>query len=86
MFSLQVDCPFFLEYEKRIKRLTQSINSRKLVSKKVDKAQELLDITNILSNCPRYNEEKENCESCHFILHLKKEIARTIIKATEAIG
>lgn len=82
-FIPHVDCPIFLEYEERIKKLSQSFNTHRISSKKVDKAQELLDIIDILSNCPRYNEESEDCESCRFLLNLRREIGRIVIEAAE---
>jgi len=82
-FIPHVDCPIFLEYEERIKKLSQSFNTHRISSKKVDKAQELLDIIDILSNCPRYNEESEECKNCHFILNLRREIGRIVIEAAE---
>lgn len=78
-FDYQISCPIFSEYEEKIEKLTQAINSHKISSKKVDKAQELLDIMNILSSCPKYNEENEDCENCHFILNLRRETAKMII-------
>ena len=80
----QVSCPTFLEYEERIKKLTRSVNGRKIISKKVDDAIELIDIVNILSSCPRYEEFNDDCINCRFILNLRQEIARIIIEATEA--
>ena len=82
-FALQIDCPIFSEYEEKIKKLTQFINGRKIISKKVDKAQELLEIINILSSCPKFNDGAEDCENCRFILNLRKETARIIIDANE---
>ena len=78
-YDLQVDCPIFSEYKERIKQLTQSINGHKIISKKVDNAQELLDLIDTLSACPKFEEEKEDCENCRFLLHLRKESARVII-------
>ena len=79
----EIDCPILSEHEENIKRLTQFINSRKIISEKVDKAQELVDIINLLSCCPKFDEEERHCENCRFILNLSKEIARIIIEASE---
>ncbi len=79
-----MNCPTFLEYEDRIKKLTRSINGRKIISKKVDDALELIDIINILSSCPDYDEINDDCINCRFILNMRQEIARIIIEATEA--
>ena len=81
--TYQIDCPFFLEYQEKIKILSKSIYEPKIISKKVNNAQELLDIINILSSCHKYDEEKEDCQRCHFILNLRKELARIIIEASE---
>lgn len=45
-------------------------------SKKVGKAQELIDILKNLSSCPRYDEESEDCKNCTFFLKLRSESAR----------
>ena len=81
--TYEIDCPIFSEHEENIKKLTQHINSHKIISKKVDKAQELFDIINLLSCCPKSDKEEKDCESCRFILNLSKEIARIIIDANE---
>ena len=83
MFTSHIDCPIFSEYEANIKKLSASLNGHKVISKKVGKAQELLQIINILSSCPKYDEENEDCENCRFILGLSKENTRTIIEASE---
>ena len=82
-FIPSVDCPVFLEYEERIKKLSQSLNAHSISSRRVDKAQELLDIIDILLNCPRYDEESEDCERCHFLLNLRREIGRIVLEAAE---
>jgi len=79
----EIDCPIFSEHEEKMKRLNQFINSRKIISEKVDKAQELVDIINLLSCCPKFDKEEKGCESCRFISNLSKEIARIILKANE---
>lgn len=81
----QINCPVFSEYENRIDGLTQSINSHGLISDKVKKAQELIDIISTLSMCPKYDEKNEECKSCHFILNLRREIAELIIEADESV-
>ncbi len=79
----QINCSSFLRYEDRIKKLTRSINGCKIISKKVDDAFELIDIINILSSCPDYDEINDDCLNCRFALNLRNEIARIIIEATE---
>ena len=79
-----MNCPTFLKYQDRIKKLTRSVNGRKIISKKVDDAFELVDIINILSSCPDYDENHDDCINCRFILNLRQEIARIIIEATES--
>lgn len=80
-FIPHIDCPIFLEYEERIKKLSQSFNAHSISSRRVDKAQELLDIIDILLNCPNYDEESEECKNCHFILNLRREIGRIVLEA-----
>ncbi len=79
----EIDCPIFSEHEENINKLTQFINSHKTISEKVDKAQELVDIINLLSCCPKFDKEERHCENCRFISNLSKEIARIIIDASE---
>jgi len=79
-----MNCPTFLKHQGRIKKLTRSVNGRKIISKKVDDAFELVDIINILSSCPDYDENNDDCINCRFILNLRQEIARIIIEATES--
>jgi ribosomal protein L29 len=80
-YIFEINCPDFSEYDEKIKVLTIVIESREISAKKVDEAQELLKITDLLLFCPKYNEEKEECENCHFVLNLRREIARIIINA-----
>ena len=88
MFVAQIDCLIFSEYKKKIETLTQSINGAKIISNELDKAHELLTIVNILLDCGKYDEKKEDCKTCHFILNLRKETAESIIKINgmEVIG
>jgi len=82
-FDLQINCPVYSEYKEDIEKLTQSINGNKTVSKKVGKAQELLDIMDHLSSCAKFDKEKEACKNCRFILNLIGEIARMIVVTNE---
>ena len=81
----QIDCPIFSEHAEKIRKLSRFINSRKIISEKLDKALELVEIINLLSCCPKFNEGEANCENCRFILNLRKENARIIIDANEII-
>lgn len=80
MFVAQTDCPIFSEYKEKIEMSTQSINGAKIISNELDKAHELLTIVNILLDCGKYDEKKEDCINCHFILKLRKETVESIIK------
>jgi hypothetical protein len=82
-FIPKIGCPIFSEYKGTIKKLNSSINGSKIISKKSDKAQELLDIVEILQSCPKYDEKREDCINCHYILNLRKEIAQLIIDSSE---
>ena len=79
-FIPQIDCSIFLGYRDKIEMLSQSISGAKIISDEVDKAYELLKIVNILLDCGKYDEKKEDCINCHFILNLRKETALFIIK------
>lgn len=84
----QIDCHIFSDHRDKIVTLTKSINGAKIISDEVDKAHELLRIVNILLDCGKYDEKKEDCKNCHFILNLGKETAGLIIKINgmEVIG
>jgi hypothetical protein len=79
-----IDCPIFYYYSERIDRLTKSIYDSKMISKKVDNAQELLNIIKILLSCPRYDKERDVCIDCNFNLCLVREMARLIVEVAEA--
>jgi len=79
----QIECSIFSRYEADIIELSTFINGHEVISKKVDKANELLRITDILLNCEKYDAENGDCENCHFVLSLRKEIARMIIEASQ---
>ncbi len=81
--TYEIDCPIFSEHKGNKKKLTQYINIHKIISEKVDEAQELVDIINLLSCCPKSDKEEKDCKSCRFILNLSNEIARIIIDANE---
>jgi len=84
----QIDCHIFSEHRDKMEMLSQSINGAKIISDEVDKAHELLRITNILLDCGKHDEKKEDCITCHFFLNLRKETAESIIKINgmEVIG
>jgi len=79
-FVPQIDCAIFSEHRDKIEMLSQSISGAKIISDEVDKAHELLRIVNILLDCGKHDEKKEDCKTCHFILNLRKETAMSIIK------
>lgn len=79
-----IDCPTFSFYSERFDRLTRSIYESKVISNKVDNAQELLNIIKILSNCPKYDKERDVCRDCNFNLYLVGEMARLIVEVAEA--
>ena len=76
----QIDCHIFSEHRNKIEMLSQSINGAKIISDEVDKAHELSRIVNILLDCGKHDEKKEDCKNCHFILKLRKETAESIIR------
>jgi len=88
MFVAQIDCPIFLKHKAKIETLTKFINGAKIISDEVDRAHELLRIVNILLDCGKYDEKKEDCKTCRFVLNLSKETAESIIKINgmEVIG
>lgn len=81
--SLHIRCSRFSMYEKKIIKISQSINARGIITEKVEEAKELLSIIDALSNCPKYDEKREDCISCQFVLSLKKEIPNLIIKVNK---
>ena len=82
-FTSQINCPIFSEYKVKIERLSQVINSRKISSQKIEQAQELLKIKDILSSCREFNEESDDCKDCRFALNIRGESARMIIEVSE---
>lgn len=78
--TFEIDCPIFSEYKDQIRKLVDSIKSPKVSSEKVDQAKALLNIVDVLMNCPKYEETDENCHNCYFFLKLKRETARIIVK------
>lgn len=78
-----MDCPIFSKYEERIKKLNQSIQSAKIISKKVDEALELLNLVETILPCPKYDKEEEICVKCQSILNLCKETSNMIIKVNK---
>jgi len=84
----QIDCHIFSEQRDKIVTLTKSINGAKIISDEVDRAHELLRIVNILLDCGKHDEKKEDCITCHFFLNLRKETEESIIKINgmEVIG
>lgn len=84
----QIDCRIFSDHRDKIVTLTKSINGAKIISDEVDRAYELSRIVNILLDCGKHDEKKEDCITCHFFLNLGKETAESIIKINgmEVIG
>jgi predicted ArsR family transcriptional regulator len=82
-FASLTDCPIFSDYSERIDRLTRSIYDSKTIAKKVDNAREMLNIINILGNCPKYDEDRNDCLDCNFNLNLIREMARIIVEAAQ---
>ena len=77
----KINCPIFQKQEPIIKELTNNINNAKGVQEKARLSEELKKETDVLLNCPDYDEKSLDCESCHFIANLRKRTASLIIKA-----
>lgn len=78
-----IDCAIFSEHREKIETLSQAINGAKIISNEVEKAQQLLKIVDILLTCGKYDEHLDDCENCHYILNLNKEMAEAIIRASK---
>ena len=81
--AFQINCSIFSEYVEKIDKLTRSIHGSRILTEKVESAQELLEIVNTLSNCQKYDGRAEDCFNCNFALNLRGEIARIIVEAAE---
>ncbi len=76
---LMGNCPTSLKKESTIKQLTEEINKASNVATKTAKAEELANIANSLIFCTKYQKESWDCESCHRIALLRKEVSQIVL-------
>jgi len=81
----KINCPIFQKQEPIIKELTDNINNAKGVQEKARVSEELKKETDILLNCPDYDEKRLDCSSCRFIANLRKRAVDLIIKAKKLV-
>ena len=77
----KINCPIFQKQEPIIKELTNNINNANGVQEKARVSEELKKETDVLLNCPDYDEKRLDCSSCRFIANLRKRTVDLIIKA-----
>lgn len=69
----KIKCSVFSAREKFIQELNHAIWREDLTSGELkNKAQSLLTELNILSDCPKYNQEELRCRTCKAITDLRK--------------
>ena len=81
----KINCPIFQKQEPIINELTNNINNAKGVQEKVRVSEELKKETDVLLNCPDYDEKRLDCSSCRFIANLRKRTVDLIIKAKKLV-
>ena len=79
--KISLNCEIFLKKELLIKHITNRINKEKHILGKVKYAEELAKEVKELLDCSDYDENKLDCENCHFIANLRRKTANLIIKA-----
>jgi len=75
----KVSCSNYLEIERTIKQLTDEINRAKDVTAKAAKARELMKVADSLLSCADYERGKWNCETCHRVASLRKEVSQIVL-------
>ena len=73
------NCLIYLEKEPIIKQLTEEINKASNVAAKATKAEELAKIVDSLISCTSYQKESWDCENCHRVALLRKEVSQIVL-------
>lgn len=77
----KINCPAFQKQESVIRNFADSINAADDIQGKTELAEELKKETDVLLNCPDYDNEKLDCKNCRFIAVLRKQAADLVMKA-----
>ncbi|MFH1856370.1 MAG: hypothetical protein ABH836_03955 [Candidatus Omnitrophota bacterium] len=77
----KINCPVSRKQEFVIKDIIDKINQAENARDKARYAEELRGKADILINCPDFEKENIDCNSCRFIANLRKKTADLIIKA-----
>jgi len=75
----RMSCPRYLENEKVIEQLTEEINTAEDLATKAAKARKLMQITDALLSCKKHENKKWDCENCHRVASLRKEVSKIIL-------
>ncbi len=86
MVEPTIKCQKFLDEEKRIRQITDYINSARTYDEKAEKAQELMNEVEKLLSCDEYDKKKFDCINCHRISEIRKDTANMFIKPEETTG
>jgi len=78
----KMSCSKYLETEGKTKRLTEEINKAEDLAVKSDKARELLEIANDLLSCENCERGSWNCDNCHRIASLRREVSQIILQVS----
>ncbi|KPV63517.1 MAG: Helix-turn-helix domain protein [Candidatus Bathyarchaeota archaeon BA2] len=79
----RMSCPKYLKMERAIKQLNEEINRAEDVAVKAAKARELMEMADVLLSCEDYEKGNWNCENCHRITSLRKEVSQIILQVSE---
>jgi ArsR family transcriptional regulator len=75
----KMSCSNYLQTERVIKRLNEEINSARDVATKGSKARELMRVADSLLSCADFERGNWNCENCHRVASLRKEVSQIIL-------
>lgn len=75
----KMSCSKYLQTERVIKRLNEEINRARDVATKVSKARELMRVADSLLSCADFERGNWNCEICHRVTSLRKEVSQIIL-------
>ncbi len=79
----RMSCSKHIEAERAIKRLTEEINRAEDVDTKAAKARKLVEAADSLLTCADYEKGNWNCENCHRVASLRKEVAQIVLHVSE---
>lgn len=76
-----IQCPIFLDRERKVTRLTEQINRARTVAEKGAGAEELSAVVDGLLTCDHYQASNLECVQCRSLARLRQETAALILKA-----